>query len=159
MAVGIAIERAMKQSSYGKQIPLADALGIDQTSLSKMINGKVAVTIERVAEIERLCHLPQGQILVWAGCISADALAAPGVLTVHNGKRGRRHTVLDTAESDAMSTQAVAIQHDLEVITDPELFDGRPAVGDVHQGRPMRVEYAERGALLSLAWELGWVSF
>lgn len=74
VTLGQAINRAMKQSPIGKQTVLADALGIDQTSVSKMIRGKVAVTVERVAEIEDLCEIPRGQILMWAGFVSNEAV-------------------------------------------------------------------------------------
>jgi hypothetical protein len=45
-------------------------------------------------------------------------------------------------------SQAVAIQYeDIEVIHQPER--------DLHEGRPMRPEYAERGAAFQLAYEMG----
>lgn len=74
VTLGQAIDRAMKQSDYGRQVALADALGIDQTTLSKIITGKVGVTVERVAEIEDLCGVPRGQILVWSGYVVPAAL-------------------------------------------------------------------------------------
>lgn len=39
-------------------------------------------------------------------------------------------------------------------ITDLEVTEEGPAA-DVHQGRPMREEYAERGAAFQRAYELG----
>lgn len=47
-----------------------------------------------------------------------------------------------------MSAAVAEPIHELEVITyEPER--------DLHDGRPMRVEYAERGALFQMAYELG----
>lgn len=69
----------MKQSALRTQVNLADALEVDQRTISRMINGKVPVTVERVAQIERLCQLPAGQILRWAGYV-ADT-STPEVLS------------------------------------------------------------------------------
>lgn len=70
VTLGRAIDRAMKQSPIGKQTALADALDLDQTTVSKMITGKIDVTVIRIAEIEQLCGLPRGQILAWAGFVA-----------------------------------------------------------------------------------------
>lgn len=63
----------MKGSELRTQENLAAALDLDQTTVSKWIRGKTAVTLNRLAEIEQLCGLNPGQILVWAGVISAEA--------------------------------------------------------------------------------------
>jgi transcriptional regulator with XRE-family HTH domain len=88
LAVGQAIRRAMEQSDLRNQEALADALGIDQTAVSRMITGKTSVTVERVAEIERACGLPLGQILRWAGYVD-DGTALPAAAQGAAGSRQR----------------------------------------------------------------------
>jgi DNA-binding transcriptional regulator YdaS (Cro superfamily) len=67
--LGRAIKRAMKSSTIRTQVALAEALGVDQTLISRMVTGKVSVTVERVREIEDVCGLPRGQVLRWAGYV------------------------------------------------------------------------------------------
>lgn len=123
VTLGQAINRAMKQSPIGKQTVLADALGLDQTAISKMIRGKTAVTVERVAEIEDLCEVPRGQILMWAGYVSDQAVIGdvvqPQALdenrvvdlmqalerSVNEAKQARaRHVLTGLARTEATST-------------------------------------------------------
>lgn len=54
------------------QEDLAEALKIDQTTVSKMTRGVIKVTVERVRVIEDLCGLHRGQILRWSGYVGAD---------------------------------------------------------------------------------------
>ncbi|MBK5222505.1 MAG: hypothetical protein JJE52_06460 [Acidimicrobiia bacterium] len=42
--------------------------------MSKMIRGPIAVTVERIVQIEDVRELPRGQILTWAGLVDIDAI-------------------------------------------------------------------------------------
>lgn len=69
VTLGMAVRRARKQSSAPTQVTFADALGVDQTTVSKWERGEVALTVEQVRAIEDLCRLPHGQVLAWAGYV------------------------------------------------------------------------------------------
>lgn len=80
--LGTAIRRAYTNAPHiKKQTVLGDLLGTDQTTVSKYCNGQIAVTVERVHEIEQLCGLPRGQILAWGGALD------PGLLGPENAEQ------------------------------------------------------------------------
>lgn len=63
----------MKTSPLRNQEGLAEALGTDQTTVSKWITGKTkTIPWERLAAIERVCGLIPGQILGWSGLLHPD---------------------------------------------------------------------------------------
>lgn len=105
VSLGRAVERALKASEVQTQENLADLLQVHQTTVSKIISGKRSMTVERVAEIERLCGLPSGQILFWAGFVDAEILLAP-----HHGSdfeiAARSGAELSPSDQKAVATAA-----------------------------------------------------
>lgn len=63
-AIRIALEGRLKQRE------LADALGIDQGTVSRWVTGKATPTVEDVVRIEDACNRPRGFVLRAAGYIS-----------------------------------------------------------------------------------------
>jgi transcriptional regulator with XRE-family HTH domain len=123
VTLGSAIALALQHSSVQTQEALAELLSVDQTTVSKMIRGKTAVTVERVAKIEDLCDLPRGWILWTAGfvepqrlnevsmrvehVIDQTAIAEGTVLTLEEARPARRGrtAVLPRAAAGADETK------------------------------------------------------
>lgn len=72
VTLGRAIERAMQASPLRTQTGLADAIDLDQKTVSRIINGVTPVTVERLARIAHVCGVPMIQILADAGFVNAD---------------------------------------------------------------------------------------
>lgn len=88
MTLGAAIAKAVRDSDVRTQENLADRLGIDQTTVSKWIRGKVAVAVDRVREIEDECGLPRGQILRWSGYVDGQLLREVAIAATSGNVRG-----------------------------------------------------------------------
>lgn len=72
MSLGKAIEEAIRRSPLSTQEVLALELGVDQTTISKYVRGAVAVSVERISQIEDVCGEPRGSILVRAGYVDLE---------------------------------------------------------------------------------------
>lgn len=61
------------------QAELADAVGVDQPTVSKWVKGSRRPSLEELSRIERACRVPLGFVLRAAGFV-ADTLTVPDAI-------------------------------------------------------------------------------
>lgn len=71
--VGAAFRTAYKAAGL-RQVDIADALGVNQSSVSRWANGLEPIEIEYFPKIDELCGQPLGYLLDLAGYVSRDPL-------------------------------------------------------------------------------------
>lgn len=69
--LGEAIRRARKDTRGWTQVDLAAALKVDQATVSKWERGENSPDHVTIMRIEAVLDLPRGQVLTWAGFVSA----------------------------------------------------------------------------------------
>lgn len=77
MHLGAAVRRAMAEATDPRlrtQVPLADALGVDQTTVSRWVRGSREPQLHRIVQLEDVCGLPRGQVLLWAGLVDMETV-------------------------------------------------------------------------------------
>jgi transcriptional regulator with XRE-family HTH domain len=84
--LGAAIRRARKDESGWTQVDLADALGVDQATVSKWERGENSPDLVTLVRLEGVLQLPRGQVLRWAGFVEGDD-ALP--FAAQRGRRAR----------------------------------------------------------------------
>lgn len=65
---------------------LAGRIGVSVGSVTRMLQGEIALGLERVGQIEDALKLPRGQLLVDAGFVADDALPAAASGTKKAGR-------------------------------------------------------------------------